>query len=221
MDEKRLREFLKKRDIETDDYWLYLRAFTHSSYSQENYQRLEFLGDAVLNLIISDYLFSIYRDKKEGFLTKERASYVRKEILGLISEELGLKEFVRLGKGEEANSGRKKTSILSDVFESFLGAIYLDKGFNFTYQWILNHIDLFRKYKDAIIDYKSLLQERLQKKGLLPYYVLSGEEGVSHDKTYHVDLYIEGEKVSSGEGKNKKSAEQNAAKEALNIFKGL
>ncbi len=202
--------------IEIDNLEVYESAFTHSSYNaNNNYQRLEFLGDAVLNQIISEYLFKKYPHEKEGFLTKERATYVRKEVLGMIAHELKLKELLKLGRGEELDGGRDKISILSDLFEAFIGALYLDKGFLYTKDWVLINIYIFEKFRNFVEDYKSLLQEKLQKKGLLPTYLLAKEEGESHKKIYTVEIFIDGEFVSKGDGKNKKLAEQMAACEAL------
>lgn len=212
-----LKKFLEEHlYIKVEDLEIFKKAFTHSSYSSEgSYQRLEFLGDAVLNLVISDFLYNQYPKEKEGFLTKERASYVRKEVLGMISEELKFNELLKLGKGEESDGGREKTSILSDILESFIGALYLDKGFLYTRDWILKNLSLFDKYRHEIRDYKSILQERLQKKGILPSYELASEEGESHRKNYLIELFIDGELISQAEGKNKKLAEQQAAKSAL------
>lgn len=212
-----LKEFLKEfLSIEIDNIEIYQKAFTHSSYdSKKNYQRLEFLGDAVLNLVISDYLYHKHPNEKEGFLTKERASYVRKEVLGMISEELKFNQILKLGRGEESDGGREKTSILSDILESFIGALYLDKGFLYTRDWILKNLSLFDKYRYDIRDYKSILQERLQKKGNLPVYELVKEDGESHKKNYLIELFIEGELISKGEGRSKKLAEQESAKLAL------
>lgn len=208
-----LKDFLQ---IDFNNFEIYERAFTHSSYNHmRNYQRLEFLGDAVINLVISDYLYNSYPEKDEGTLSRERASYVRKEVLAMISKELRLNNFIKLGRGEELDGGREKISLLSDLFESFLGALYLDKGFLYTKEWVLKKLNLFEKFRYTVKDYKSILQEKLQKKGILPAYELAGEEGESHDRRYTIEIFIEGERISQAVGKNKKLAEQEAAKLAL------
>lgn len=192
---------------------LYYKAFVHPSFNgTENYQRLEFLGDAVVSLAISHLLF--FKDEKmyEGELTKNRMGLVRKEVLSKISYILGFKDFILLGRGEEKDNGREKESILADVFEAFIGAMYLDKGFDFVFSWIQERIDLFYKAGIEIKDYKSMLQELAQSKGLgMPKYIISKEDGEAHKKIFFVDLHIDGKLISSASGKSKKSAEQQAA----------
>lgn len=198
----------------------YKQAFVHPSFSSKNnYQRLEFLGDAVISLAVSHLLFFKYEMLGEGELTKLRMSIVRKEVLSEVSKKLGFKKYVHLGKGEERDSGREKESILADVFEAFIGAVYLDLGFIFVLDWIRDRLSLFLEAGEEIRDYKSLLQEIVQGKKIgSPVYVVSKEEGVAHKKEFFVDLYIAERKVASGSGKSKKLAEQNAAKSACQIL---
>lgn len=193
---------------------LYYKAFVHPSFNgTENYQRLEFLGDAVISLTISHILFLKDENMYEGDLTKNRMGLVRKEVLSKISFILGFKDFILLGRGEEKDNGREKESILADVFEAFIGAMYLDRGFDFVFDWIQKRIDLFYKVGIEIKDYKSMLQELAQSNGLgMPKYIVSKEDGEAHKKIFFIDLYIDGNLISSASGKSKKSAEQQAAK---------
>lgn len=198
----------------------YRQAFVHPSFStNNNYQRLEFLGDAVISLAVSHLLFFDKEDLDEGELTKLRMSIVRKEVLSEVSKKMGFKKYVCLGRGEERDSGREKESILADVFEAFVGAVYIDLGFDFVLKWIEERLDLFIRAGERIKDYKSMLQEIVQAKKMeAPLYVVSKEEGVAHKKLFYVDLYIADKKVSSGFGRSKKLAEQNAAMSAYQIL---
>ena len=194
---------------------LYSTAVTHSSYTNENpsypdYERLEFLGDAVLEIIISDYLYK-ERKLEEGIMTKMRASYVCEEACATYAKELGLDEDIRVGTGEEIN-----TTIMADVFEAFVAAVYLDQGFEFTKKFVL---DIIVKYIENEIeflhDYKSKLQELVQTDRKSLEYILVKEEGPAHDKTFEVEVRIDGILYGKGIGNSKKKAEQEAAKEAL------
>lgn len=208
-------EILDKLKIKPNDIELYKTAFTHTSYSNENdcesYERLEFLGDAVLELIISDYL---YNEKylEEGTMTKMRASYVCEEACSTYSKDLGFLEYVRLGSGElEAN-----TTILADVFESFVGATYLDQGFDFTNKLVLSIIVKYiNKNVDFLHDYKSELQELVQTYKKSVIYEIIDEKGPAHDKIFTCQVLVDGIVMGRGIGSSKKSAEQKAAKVAL------
>lgn len=199
-------------------------AFTHSSYANEhatrNNERLEYLGDAVLELCMSDYLFNNYKIN-EGEMTKKRAQSVCEDALVVYAEKIGLPAYLKLGHGEELSGGRSRHAIIADAFEAFLGAVYLDQGFErakeFFYEAVIPNIT----YVEDIIDYKSTLQEHVQAdKRSLAYYIVN-EEGPAHNKTFESVCDMEGIILGRGYGKTKKEAEQNAAKEALNkLVKG-
>lgn len=199
------------------------QAMTHSSYANERRwdksrcnERLEFLGDAVLELITSDFLFQNYQELSEGDLTKLRASLVCESTLAFCAEEIGLGEFLLLGKGEEGTGGRFRHSVVSDGMEALIGAIYLDGGFanakEFILRFVLNDIE----HKQLFFDSKTILQERVQGRmeGQICYRLV-GEKGPDHDKSFFVKLFIGDEEYGSGQGHTKKAAEQRAAYEAL------
>lgn len=214
-------ELLKKFGIKPNNPNLYETAFSHTSYSNENgvksYERLEFLGDAVLELLMSDYLYKINK-YNEGEMTKIRAHYVCETANYEYSVKLGLNKYLKLGKGEEENGGRYRKAIVSDIFESFLGALYLDQGFAKVKEFFENNIvPIIENHEvDFFDDYKSALQEFVQtgKKSL--EYKLVSEEGPSHNKTFTVEVIIDGIVYGRGTSHSKKSAEQIAAKDALN-----
>ncbi len=210
---------------------LLTEAFRHSSYVNEfsdsdlrDNERLEFLGDAVLDLAISDILMELFRDSKEGDLSKYRATVVNERGLCQVAQELGLGAYLMLGRGEEMSCGREKHSILANTMEALLGAMYLDAGFDKTkeivhklFSPLLGKIDSGRVPND----YKSQLQEYTQ--GVYktrPEYVLVEESGPAHDKTFRVALRLDGKVVAEAKGKSKKEAEQKAAKEALPCLRG-
>ena len=201
-------------------------AFRHPSYVYEkddpgvsDNQRLEFLGDAVINLAISHLLMESFPEMKEGDLSKYRASLVSESGLHFIARELELGDYLLLGKGEERTNGRKKPSILTDALEALIGAIYLDSGFTDALRVIegifsplLNRIGL----DGSINDFKTELQEYSQEAfQSTPEYRLEKETGPDHNKTFYVAVYLKGNVLGRGEGKSKKEAEQRAAKEAL------
>lgn len=214
----------KKSGYHFQNPHLLKQAMTHSSYANEHKakgyhdnERLEFLGDAVLEVVSSEFLFRHYPALPEGDLTKLRASIVCEPTLALCARELDLGDFLLLGKGEEHTGGRKRDSIVSDAMEALIGAIYLDGGFasakEFVHRFIMTDIE----HKKLFYDSKTILQEQVQKNwhdGEIAY-VLTGEEGPDHDKTFLVDLYVAGEKKSSGKGRTKKAAEQDAAYRCL------
>ena len=214
----------KKSGYHFQNPHLLKQAMTHSSYANEHKakgyhdnERLEFLGDAVLEVVSSEFLFRHYPALPEGDLTKLRASIVCELTLALCARELDLGDFLLLGKGEEHTGGRKRDSIVSDAMEALIGAIYLDGGFasakEFVHRFIMTDIE----HKKLFYDSKTILQEQVQKNwhdGEISY-VLTGEEGPDHDKTFLVDLYVAGEKKSSGKGRTKKAAEQDAAYRCL------
>ena len=205
--------------IETKNEDLYLEAFTHTSYANEknvnSYERLEYLGDAVLELIMSEYLYK-KTDYEEGTMTKLRSSYVCEDALYEYSLKLGLNEYLRLGHGEREHGGKYRKAIVADIFEAFIGAMYLDKGLEFTSNYlnekIIKHIN--NNY-EFFHDYKTKLQELVQTDKKSLEYVIIREEGPAHDRTFEVEVRIDGILYGTGIGNSKKKAEQEAAREAL------
>ncbi len=221
-----LMELCRRLDYRFVNEALLEEAFRHSSYVNEigaphlqDNERLEFLGDAVLDLAISHLLMEMYREAREGDLSKFRAFIVNEKTLSQMARTLGLGDFLQLGKGEEMTGGRKKPSILADTMEALLGALYLDAGFDRT----LNIIHRFFKpllgkidSEEEVDDYKSLLQEYTQATfKTRPEYILVKETGPAHQKTFRVALRLNGDFMSEAEGRSKKEAEQKAAKEAF------
>ncbi|MGC9001646.1 MAG: ribonuclease III [Dictyoglomus sp.] len=215
----------EKTRVSFNDKGLLIEALTHPSFKHENpnfkqdNQRLEFLGDAVLNMIITEILFQRYREASEGFLTQKRIYLVKEDTLYKKAKSLDLGELILLGVGEEKQGGRDKISILSDLFEAFIGALYLDKGYEYTKNFVE---EIFKEEIESIemeVDWKNLLQTYLQKEGKKPQYIVSREVGPEHDKTFYVELWIDDEKISEGEGKNKREAEIKAAQKALEKIK--
>ena len=227
---KALSKILKEKfDISFNNEALLMEAMTHSSYTNEHKEmkgiyneRIEFLGDAVLELTISDWLFRQFPHFQEGQLTKLRAQIVCEDSLSLLAKECSLNEYLLLGKGETLSGGREKPAILCDVFEAFIGALYLDKGVN-EVQRFLNLV-VIPKIKNGryelITDFKTELQEYLQQNGPVHIrYELVKEEGPSHDKTFTVQLIVDGKKYKTASGKTKKAAEQMAAKLTMEELK--
>ena len=218
-----LSKILKEKfDISFKNEALLMEAMTHSSYANEHKEmkgiyneRIEFLGDAVLELTISDWLFRQFPHFQEGQLTKLRAQIVCEDSLSLLAKECSLNKYLLLGKGETLSGGREKPAILCDVFEAFIGALYLDKGVN-EVQRFLNLVVIPKinngRY-ELITDFKTELQEYLQQNGPVHIrYELVKEEGPSHDKIFTVQLIVDGKKYKTASGKTKKAAEQMAAK---------
>jgi len=197
---------------------LYYEAFTHTSYSNENssfesYERLEFLGDAILEFIVSEYLFK-ERHLPEGSMTKMRASYVCEEALATYARDLKFENDIKLG-GCEAETGPNDT-ILADVFEAFIAATYLDMGLDFTKNLVLSIITKYiNKNVDFLHDYKSTLQELVQTDKKSVIYEIISETGPAHNKTFVCQVKVDGIVLGKGEGNSKKQAEQRAAKMAL------
>ncbi len=197
-------------------------AVTHSSYANENRggikynERLEFLGDAVLQLVTSDKLFRENPNMPEGKMSKTRASLVCEDALAVYAGEIDLGEYMLLGKGEEMSGGRHRPSILADAFEAVIGAIYLDGGMREAKKFILHFVDAAHL---SLQDYKTLLQEIIRKNpGERLSYVVTGETGPDHDKMFNVEVHLNSNVIGKGEGKSKKQAEQAAAKEALALM---
>lgn len=199
-------------------------AFTHSSYANDHrdkdfqhLERLEFLGDAVIELIVSDFLYKKFEKLPEGQLTKMRAAAVRAETLAELAVESSLPQFILLGKGEEQSNGRERISLLCDVFEAFIGAIYLDQGIN-NARTVLEKL-LFPKINAGDfshgMDYKTALQEWMQQDGVVQIeYQVIDTSGPDHAREFLVEVKIEGDSMGIGSGSSKKRAEQNAAKVA-------
>lgn len=194
-------------------------ALTHSSFTNElrinkweNYQRLEFLGDAVLELVSSEFLYEENAVMSEGKMSKVRASMVCEPALAFCARKINLGEFILLGKGEEAGGGRERNSILSDVFEAIIGAIYQDGGLEearkFIHKFVLDDVE----ENQLFVDSKSILQEKIQAESYKTLcYKLIAENGPEHDKSFEVAVYINEECVATATGHNKKEAEQKAA----------
>lgn len=223
MQQRPLEELENKIGYQFKDKLLLRQALTHSSFAneqkinkQEDYERLEFLGDAVLELVSSEFLFQENRQMAEGQLTRARASIVCEQALAYCAREFGLEAYILLGKGEERTGGRTKDSIISDVMEAIIGAIYIDSGMphasDFIHRFILSDLE----HKKLFYDAKTILQEFVQQKntGML-HYQLVREDGPDHDKLFVVEAKIDDKKIGEGMGKTKKAAEQQAAYEAL------
>ncbi len=213
-------DLFEKFNIKTENKHLYDMAFTHSSYSilhdlNYNYERLEFLGDSVLSIIVSEYLYKKYPQYEEGKLTKLRSNYVCQAALIYYSHELGLQDYLKLDEGSNLTKN-EVLSITADIFESLLGAIFLDQGAEFAKEYIskiiFGYIDenkiFFADYKSAMKEYGDSIEQEI-------VYTVLNEFGVPHDKTFIISLMIDGEVLGVGRGKNKKEAEQAAAKVAI------
>lgn len=211
--------------IDFSDMSLLETAFTHTSYANEHRllkishnERLEFLGDAVLQLMISKYLYKKYPDRPEGEMSKLRSTFVREESLAGFSRACGFDQFLRLGRGEEKSGGRNRDTILGDAFEAFLGALLLDKGEK-TVEEFIHKVMIPRLEKgnfECVTDYKTALQEILQVNGEIAItYQVVAESGPAHDKTFEVEVSADQRVIGRGRGRSKKLAEQAAAKNAV------
>ena len=213
-------ETLKKYHIQTENPELYERAFTHTSYANEmgteSYERLEYLGDAVLELFVSNYLYH-KEDMEEGEMTKKRSHLVCENALFLYSTRLGLNDDLRLGKGELENGGKYRKAIVADIFESFLGALYLDKGYQEVSSFMETYIVPIMEDEslDFFDDYKSILQEQVQTDKRSLEYIVTKESGPAHHKTFKKKKKIDDMIYGEGVAHSKKEAENLAAKDAL------
>lgn len=216
-------------EIPDDHQHLFLKALRHRSIvdnniieSHETYERLEFLGDAVLDLIVTEILFEKYPFENEGFLTKLRAKIVRGETLYELAKELRLNEVLEIGDRAMGQGIELSKSVLSDVYESLIAAIYISQGYEKAYHFVLSNVNNFlnlEEIENNIDNYKSLLMEFSQSEKLeLPDYSIISEKGPGHNKTFHVSVSIGGNKLGEGLGKSKKQAEQNAARKALQVI---
>jgi len=213
-------EILDKIGIKPNKESLYLTAFTHTSYANENncesYERLEYLGDAVLEVIMSEYLYK-NTEFEEGVMTKTRAKYVCEDALYEYSLKLELNKYLRLGHGEEENGGRLRKAIVADIFEAFTGAIFLDQGFDTAKKFIYDNVIpmLERNEVNLDNDYKSILQELIQTDKRSLEYIVVDETGPAHNKTFKVIVKVDDIVYGQGIAHSKKEAEQQAAKDAL------
>ncbi len=214
--------FFKKYNIIPKNIEQYNIALTHSSYSYENnlnynYERLEFLGDAVLELAVTDYLFN-HLNIKEGEMTRLRANYVCENALYKYAKEVNFSKYIKVGHGEMMTGGQTKKAIMADVFEALIGAIYLDLGYNkakmFIEETVFPHIDK-EEENEYLMDYKSILQEKVQTDRKSVEYELLSETGPAHNKTFEMAVKIDGITFGKAKAKSKKEAEQLAAKKAL------
>ncbi len=228
MQQKPIEELEAKIGYHFSNQLLLRQALTHSSFANEqkvnkyeDYERLEFLGDALLELISSEFLFQENKEMSEGKLTRMRASIVCEQALAYCARQFGLEAYILLGVGEERTGGRTKDSIISDVMEAIIGAIYLDSGKEeaalFIHRFVLSDLE----HKKLFYDAKTILQEVVQQKneGKL-HYELIRESGPDHDKVFVVEARIDEMKIGEGTGKTKKAAEQQAAYEALVSLQG-
>ena len=215
-------ELFIKLNIKPKDLKIYNTAFLHSSYANEHrakadYERLEFLGDSVVDLVIADYLYS-FKSEDEGEMTKVRASYVCENALYEYATNLGLNKYIKVGHGEEKEGGKYKKAIVADIFEALMGAIYIDLGYATARRTVLNIIVPYIENPDITFfsDYKSALQEYVQTEQKSLFYELVEESGPAHDRTFKVEVKIDGISYGTGVGGSKKEAEQEAAREAIN-----
>ncbi len=209
---------------------LFLQAFTHTSYAHErkssnrvqDNERLEYLGDAVLELLVSEFLYYRFPKMSEGELTRTRARVVCEPSLASFARELHFGEFVRLGKGEELTGGRERPSLLADLFEAFIGALYLDQGLEKVRQFLNQLVFplINQSWLEQMTDAKSQLQELIQqtKRGPLEYRIVD-IQGPAHDRFFSAEVYLENKRLGKGSGRSKKEAEQQAATTALKAWK--
>jgi len=223
---KQLKEFESIIDVHFKNIDLLDASLTHSSYANQynlkyndHNERLEFLGDSVLSLIVSEYLYKKFRNKHEGKLTRIRASVVCEGSLAEMAKKLMVNKYLRIGKGEELSGGREKESLNADACEAVIAAIYLDRGYDKAKEFVMknlqekiNSVGSIQNYND----FKTKLQEYVQKNLLSTIkYTVAGEYGPDHDKVFEIELYLDNKCYGKGQGKSKKEAEQEAAKVAL------
>lgn len=222
-----LQTLVKKLNIKINNLNILDKALTHSSYinehkelNLESNEKLEFLGDAVIGLVITEHLCNLYPDFSEGQLSKMKSRLVSATVLTRLGDELSLGDYLLLGKGEEKSGGKKRESSLANVFESVIGAIYLDSGFKEVSSFILEIFKDKFLSKDIGKDYKSELQEFSQDKfKISPVYNLISERGPEHKKTFEIRVLIKDKEYGRGMGKNKKEAEQKAAENTIKFLK--
>ncbi|MBI3632809.1 MAG: ribonuclease III [Candidatus Vogelbacteria bacterium] len=222
-------KFEKKINVNFKDQSLLQQAFVHRSYINENKnfklshnERLEFLGDAVLELVVTDHLFKKYPNRPEGDLTSYRSALVNAITLSKVASDLAMGEYLLLSRGESKDSGRARQYILANTFEAFVGALYLDQGYDEAKKFIVQN--LLDKEEDEIIsknlwrDSKSLLQEKSQEYiNITPSYKLLSEIGPDHNKVFTVGIFFENDLIAEGKGHSKQEGEQEAARKALEL----
>lgn len=222
-DKRIAQSFLEEQSVPCQDLELMVTALTHPSYAQEsnsitNNQRLEFLGDAVLNFVVAEYLYTRYPHQAEGELTKIRARVVCEPALSKVASQLNLGKYLLLGKGEEKSGGRNRQSILADAMEAVIGAVYMDQGYETARRFILEHLeeDIQKTEAGDHYDYKSRLQELVQGKNRdnVTYSILE-ETGPAHDRTFVAGVYYQDRLLATGVGHSKKEAQQSAACKVL------
>ena len=221
-----LSEFQNKIQVTFTNAKLLEQAFIHRSFINENprsglahNERLEFLGDAILELVVTEYLYATYKDHSEGDLTAYRSALVNAVTLGKVADELDFNDLMKLSKGEAKDVSRARSSILADAYEALVGAMYLDQGYETVKQFISRTVltktqDIIKQglYKDA----KSFVQEKSQDiNGMTPSYKVLSQEGPDHDKIFKIGIYFGEELIAEGEGKSKQEAETDAARKAL------
>jgi ribonuclease-3 len=225
---KELTRFLKELKVRFHNFELLDQALSHRSWINEvkkggeNNEKLEFLGDSVLGLVVTEFLYKTYPDYTEGDLARIKSFVVSERSLSKIAKTIRMQSFIRIGKGEEISGGRRKKTILADTFEAFLGALYLDSNYKRVQSLI---ISLFATEIELVTlnqhdrGYKTLLQEFVQKKHkTCPSYRLKGNSGPEHDKTFFIEVFVNNRMAGYGEGKSKKEAEQKAAQNAYQKF---
>jgi len=224
LDHKTLQKIARKLQVDINDLDLLHQAMTHRSFLGESAEamsneRLEFLGDSVLGIVVAEYLYSQFPDRTEGELAKAKAVAVSEPVLAESAKALGMQDMVLMSSGEEASGGRRRLSIMADAFEALIAVIYLDSGLEAARQFILRALESILQdieRKEHIRDYKTLLQEHTQgiyKKA--PQYVVLDEQGADHDKTFTIEARLDDRVLGCGVGKSKKQAEQAAALKAL------
>lgn len=222
---KLFKDFQKRINLDLGEHQIYQQAFMHSSFINDlnlnkiyNNERLEFLGDAVLELMVSDFIYNKFPKLPEGDLTKLRANIVCEPSLVVFAVKLKMPELIILGKGEEKTEGRNRPSIISDTFEAFLGALYVQEGHAATHEFLREFVfvDIKDAHYNAVVDYKTLLQEEAHKRfdDELEYRLLN-ESGPSHNKSFESGVFIGRKQLGSGRGRSKKESEQRAAENAL------
>lgn len=225
-------KFEKKTNIVFNNKKLLEQAFIHRSYLNENNgislghnERLEFLGDAVLELVVTDYLYNKYPDKDEGELTAYRSSLVNAIIIGEVASNLGMNEYLLLSRGEAKDVGKARSYILANTYEAYVGAVYLDQGYKIAEKFIAD--SLFGKIEGIVAnklwrDSKSLVQEKSQEYlNVTPSYKVLNENGPDHDKYFTIGIFFGNDLIAEGKGKSKQEAEQSAAHRALEIKEWL
>jgi ribonuclease-3 len=228
--EKRVQKLERIIGTSIDNPFIYIRALRHRSTladekfsSIDSYERLEFLGDAVLDLIVTEIIFDLFPDENEGFLTKLRAKLVKGNTLAMYAEKLELNSLMLLGKRVRGQGIEESKSVLSDLFEALVGALYLDLGYKPTSKFVRNVIEQYVDFDEIINtldNYKSLLLEFAQAEQMkIPTYTVVSEEGPGHNKTFGVEVYVDEKPMAQGKGKSKKEAEQQAARKALKLLK--